>query len=199
MFVQIVSGEVGDRVALRRQFQHWADELRSGAVGFLGGTAGLAADGEFVGVARFENEQAARSNCQRPEQAAWWRETERCFVGPIVVRESNDHDLLANGGSDRAGFVQVIEGRTQHRATFMELERHIEKGFLTERPDFIGSMLVWWPDGSWLEVAYFCSEAETRAAEHRGTSAELTKIFAEWRGLAAPSSYFDINQPWMIS
>lgn len=199
MFVQVFSGRVADGAALHRQFERWATDVRPEAVGFLGSTAGITTKGLFVALVRFESEQSARANSERPEQAAWWDETERCFDGPVAFRESDDLDLLGKGGSDNASFVQVIEGQTSNRARFMELERQIEKGFINERPDFIGSMLVWWPEGTWLEVAYFSSEAETRAAEQRGLSNDLTELFSEWQALAAPSSYRDLSEPWLLS
>jgi hypothetical protein len=80
----------------------------------------------------------------------------------------------------------------------MELEREIERGFASERPDFLGSFLAWWPDGEWVEVASFRSEAETRAAERDGLSPELQEVFADWQSLAAPSSYLDISEPWLV-
>ncbi len=199
MFIQVVSGDVADHSVLRRQLQRWVVELRPGAVGFLGSTAGITPQGHFVSVARFDDKPAARSNRERPEQAQWWKDTERCFNGPVEFRESADLDFLGNGGSDSAGFVQVIEGRTGDRARFMVLEREIERGFVKERPDFIGSMLVWWDSGAWLEVAYFSSEEQTRAAEQSGLSEGLTNVFSEWQGLAAPSSYFDLTQPLLFS
>lgn len=108
------------------------------------------------------------------------------------------HEQGEAGRSGHAGFVQVIEGRTPDRRRFMELEREIETGFVTERPDFLGSVLAWWPDGNWVEVACFRSEAEARAAERRGLSPALQEVFADWQALAAPSSYLDLGDPWLV-
>ncbi|MCA1694581.1 MAG: hypothetical protein LC749_07530, partial [Actinobacteria bacterium] len=122
MFVQVISGQVADGAALHRQFERWATDVRPEAEGFLGSTAGITTEALFVAVFRFESEQAARANSERPEQRAWWDDTERCFDGPVAFRESDDFDLLGEGGSNEAGFVQVIEGQTNNRARFMELE-----------------------------------------------------------------------------
>ncbi|MDP9075002.1 MAG: hypothetical protein M3N98_12730 [Actinomycetota bacterium] len=199
MFIQVASGDVAEHSVLRQQLERWVVEVRPGAAGFLGATAGITSRGHFVSVARFDGKPAARSNLERPEHVQWWKRTERCFNGPVEVRESEDLDFLGNGGSDSAGFVQVIEGRTGDRARFMVLEREIERGFVKERPDFIGSMLVWWESGAWLEVAYFSSEEQTRAAEQSGLSEGLTNVFSEWQGLAAPSSYHDFTQPLFLN
>ncbi len=199
MFVQVISGQAGDGAGLRRQFERWASDLRPSSTGFLGSTAGVTTDGRFVAVARFEDEQSARANSDRPEQSAWWEETERFFKGPVTFRESSDVEILARGGSDEAGSVQVIEGRTTDRPQFMDLERRLEPGFVAERPDFIGSLLVWWDDGTWVEVAYFTSEDEARAGEERGLSPQVSDVFAKWQQVAAASSFLDVTEPWLVS
>jgi hypothetical protein len=198
VFVQLLTGAVANATALRRQFDRWAIDLTDGASGFLDVTAGITPDGTFVAAARFEDASQARHNSWRPEQASWWRETAPCFRGDVVFRESEDIEYLGPGRSGTAGFVQVIEGRTSDRRRFMELEREIEKGFTTERPDFLGSFLAWWRDGTWVEVACFRSEAETRTAEQNGLSRELQDVFMDWQCLAAPSSYLDISDPWLV-
>lgn len=199
MFAQVISGLAADRDGLRRQFERWVRELRPGAAGFLGSTGGVTAEGHFVAVVRFEDAAASRANAERPEQSAWWQDTEQLLDGPATFRESDDIELLGVGGSDSAGFVQVIEGRTADRATFMHLERQLEQGFLDHRPDFIGSTLVWWRNGTWLEAAYFTSEAEVRAGEARGLSPALDELFAQWQQLASPSLYLDLGKPWLAS
>ena len=199
MFVQIINGQVVDRSRLREQLTRWANDLRPSAGGFLGSTAGIAEDGRFAAVVRFDNEPAARANSARAEQASWWNDTERCFDGAASFRESEDIELLGSGGSDEAGFVQIIEGRTTDRAKFMDLERQLESGFLDDRPDFIGSFLIWCGNGSWVEVAYFTSEEAARAGEARGFSPDVGALFAQWQQVAVPSSYLDLTEPLIIS
>lgn len=81
MFVQVIRAPVGDAAALDAALERWETELRPGATGFLGLTAGITTttDGEAVLVARFEGEAAARRNSDRPEQGAWWAELEQAF------------------------------------------------------------------------------------------------------------------------
>ena len=52
----------------------WLDRL-------LGGTAGVTEDGRFIAVVRFESEEDARRNRDRPEQDRWWSETAKLFDG----------------------------------------------------------------------------------------------------------------------
>jgi hypothetical protein len=47
-------------------------------------------DGRFVGLARFESEEAARRNSGRPEQGRWWMETSKLFTGEVAFRDSSD-------------------------------------------------------------------------------------------------------------
>ena len=199
MFVQVIFGQVVDEDRLRAQFDRWRTELRPGAVGFVGCTAGVAPDGRFVAVVRFDSAHAAEANGARAEQAQWWRDTRALVNGP-TFHGSDDVEFLAGGGSDEAGFVQVIEGRTSSRDEFMRLERELERGrFVADRPDFVGSTLVFWTDGGWLEVAYFTSEAQVREAEARGLSPEVATIFDNWQRVAVPASYLDLADPWTIS
>src|SRR5262245_52126402 len=85
-------------------------ELRPGAAGFLGTTAGVTDDGTAFIAARFESEQSAQANSGRPEQGTWWSVTERLFDGPVSFVDSADVDVQVEPTND-AGFVQVIQSK----------------------------------------------------------------------------------------
>ena len=121
MFVQVIQGQVGDAGKVRAAMDRWAAELAPGADGWLGSTAGVTEDGRFIGLARFESEEAARRNSERPEQGRWWAETEKLFEGGATFRESTDVVVDVNGDPDKAGFVQVMQGRTSDPARAREL------------------------------------------------------------------------------
>src|SRR5579859_6592271 len=89
----------------------WRRDLEPTAEGFLGGTYGITDDGEFVGVVRFDSREAAERNAARPEQGAWWADTEKCFTGEVTFHDCDEISLMLDGGSDDAGFVQVIQGK----------------------------------------------------------------------------------------
>ena len=165
MFAQVIKGKVGDGAAIARQLERWRDDVRPGAIGFLGSTAGIADDGTFVAVARFEDEAAAQANASRSEQSAWWQETSKYFDGEPTFRDSSDTATLFDGGSDDAGFVQVMEGKVTDRAKAESMETpEMLDQLRSARPDLLGSFRVWFPDGSFVDVAYFTSE---EAAERR--------------------------------
>ena len=165
MFVQVIQGKMKDQDLLNRQLDRWRKEIKPGAKGYLGSTGGATADGRSIAVVRFESEAAARANSERPEQAAWWNETEKAFDGPATFAESSDVDTLFDGGSNDAGFVQVMIGKAKDPAKFRAWGKEHEGRLKEIRPDLIGGVDVWQPDGSFISTAYFTSEAEARKNE----------------------------------
>lgn len=193
MFVQVIEGKVRDPGALRRQLERWREELRPGAVGFLGSTAGVADDGTCIVLARFADERSAVASSDRPEQSSWWAETSTLFDGEPTFRESSDVATLLDGGSDDAGFVQVMEGRVSDRDRAEALETPELIGQLrAARPDLIGALRVWFPDNSFVEAAYFTSEADARrgeaSSEFSGLEEELAQVYGEM-------TYIDLREP----
>ena len=71
MFVQGIWGRVSDPGKVRAAFDQWVQEFAPGAIGWLGSTAGVTDDGRFIAMARFESDDAARSNGARSEQGRW--------------------------------------------------------------------------------------------------------------------------------
>ncbi|MGF7235229.1 MAG: hypothetical protein ACQSGP_09755, partial [Frankia sp.] len=115
MFMQIIQGPIGDVNAARATMDRWLRDLAPGAEGWLGGTYGVTEGGTLVAAVRFENEDAARRNSERSEQAAWWEEMRRHFTGDVTFHDCADVMLLVGGGSDQAGFIQIVQGRVRDR------------------------------------------------------------------------------------
>ena len=90
MFVQVIQGRVTDAAKVRAALDRWAEELAPGAAGWLGSTAGVTEDGRFIALARFESEEAARRNSDRPEQDRWWAETAQLLTGEATFKDSSD-------------------------------------------------------------------------------------------------------------
>src|SRR5438445_7023449 len=161
MFIQVIQGRMKDAEGLRRQFDRWQQELGAGAEGFLGTTGGVADDGTAIVLARFESQEAARANSDRPEQGAWWNETAKYFDGEVTFRDCPEVDTTLGGGSDDAGFVQVMQGRGRNRDRLLALEEQFMPKMSELRPDIIGSIRAW--DGDFFtETIYFTSEAAAR-------------------------------------
>jgi len=154
MFVQVITGRTNDSTGLSHQLERWRDELKPGAVGFLGSTVGIADDGTFVAFVRFADEAAAKANSDRPEQDAWWQSAAKYFDGEPTFRESSDISTRFEGGSNRAGFVQVMEATVtdRARAEAMETPEMLDQ-LRAARPDLIGTVRVWFPEGAFAEAA----------------------------------------------
>ena len=184
MFVQVIKGRTNDAEGLHRQAERWDAEVRPGAIGHLGGTFGIADDGVFLVLARFEDEASARANSDRPEQQAWWEDTAHFIEGTPSFRESTDVTTLFEGGSDEAGFVQVMEGTVSDRAKAEAWETpEMLAALRSARPDLLGGLRVWFSDGSFVEAAYFTNEEDARKGEassdFTGPQQEYTELFGE--------------------
>jgi hypothetical protein len=197
MFAQVIKGKVIDAGGFERQLDRWREEVRPGATGFLGSTAGVAEDGTFIAVARFADEAAAQANSGRPEQSAWWEETSKYFDGDPTFRESSDTATLFDGGDDNAGFVQVMEGKVADRAKAESLETpEMRDQLRSARPDLLGSVRVWFPDDSFVDVAYFTSEEEARKGEK---SADFEGPGEEFLALYGEMTFIDLKHPMLTS
>jgi hypothetical protein len=191
MFVQVIKGRTNDAAAVRRQAERWRDEIRPGAVGFLGSTAGVADDGTFVVFARFADEASAKANSERPEQGAWWSEMAAHIDGEPTFLESSDAEIILDP-SDDAGFVQVMEGTVTDRARAQALEGEMIDQLRSVRPDLLGSVRVWLPGDAFIEAAYFTSEEEARKGE---SSEEFSQPPEEFSQLYGEMTFLDLRDP----
>jgi hypothetical protein len=199
MFVQVIEGRTSDPDGMRKQFDKWVAELEPGAKGYEGTTAGVAADGRVVAFARFESEAAARANSERPEQGAWWADTEKLFDGPAQFSESSDVTTFLAGGSDDAGFVQVMKVAGVDRAKVEDGDRMFEPVAPDFRPDLIGGLRVWTGPDSMIEANYFTSEADARANEGKPPPAELAEGLADFMAMMSKAEFVDFSNPYLHS
>jgi hypothetical protein len=197
VYVQIIEGHAADRAGMERLMQRWVAELRPGATGFLGTTAGVAADGRAIAVVRFESADAARANSDRPEQSRWWAEMEKCYDGPIEFTESDDTEQFLSGGSDEAGFVQVVKSDDVDREAVARLDRAFERHAESWRPDLIGGLRVWTGESTGYDISYFTSEAAAREGESKPPPQELADLFEEFQAAMANTEFIDLQDPWL--
>ncbi|WP_159840907.1 hypothetical protein [Nocardia sp. CY41] len=199
MFIQVIQGKAADPARLRRCMDRWNEELQPGAVGYLGTTSGLCDDGTFIALARFESAEAARRNSERPEQSAWWRETEQCFEGPVTFMDCAEVTQWMGGGSDRAGFVQVMEGHTRDAGRMREILAQSGDRVHQVRPEILGGTLATYGDDGFVETVYFTSEAEAREHEKVAIPDDLRSLFEEENALMGDVAYFNLHQPMLSS
>ena len=194
MFVQIIEGRASDPEGLKRQGERWQRDLRPGATGFLGVTAGTTADGRAITVARFETEAAARANSERAEQSAWWSETEKYYEGEIAFTESSDVDVLRDCERNDAGFVQVMKTAGVSRERMAPFDAAFDQ-LAALRPDILGGIRAWSGPDRCVEVAYFASEEEARAGERRELPDDLQGVMADFAEVMKDTEYLDLTDP----
>ena len=200
MFVQVIQGQVSDAAAARARLDQWMAELAPGAVGWLGSTSGVTEDGQLVALARFESEEAAQANSQRPEQSAWWEETRQLFVGEPEFHNSTRVDLDIYDDPDKAGFVQVMQGRSTDPDRAREVMNDNSIDWKELRPDILGSVSVEHDGDAWTMALYFTSEAEAREGERKEMPPEVQQMMQEMDQLSVGEpTYFDLKDPWLFS
>jgi hypothetical protein len=201
MFAQVMRAKAKDQAGLRKMWEKAEQELTPGAIGYLGATGGIADEGTMLVVARFESEDAARQNSDRPEQGAWFQELLEYIVGDVTFKDCTDVEINGRGGSDDAGFVQVIQARATDRKRLEELTEAFDAEMPSARPDLIGGLTAWHPDGTgWFtSVNYFTSESEARANEAKEMPPAIKAQFEEWMSLMQDVEYIDLHDPWMSS
>jgi hypothetical protein len=191
MFIQVLRGKVTGGDGVMRQLDRWLDELSSGAEGWLGATAGITEDDRFIASFRFESQELAQRNSDRAEQTQWWNEFSK-YLDTARFRDCTDVDEYKGGGSDEAGFVQVIEGRVLDAPHYREAVKSMAGA---PRADVIGGVIAW--DGSHFdEFVYFTDEEEAREGER---SAPQQVVLEKAWPLTQDLEYFDLKSPWLAS
>ena len=194
MFIQIIQGKAADADLLRRQDDAWISDLKPGAQGYLGYTGGITPDGRSIGLARFESPEAAAANSDRPEQGAWWNETVKGYDGEPTFHDCREVDSMFGGGSNEAGFVQIIQGRAKDpdamRSRVSEMESELRK----QRPDILGMVVAWHGDGrDFTQAVYFKSEEETRRLEKETESSDTREQYMDM--FEREPTFFDLRDP----
>lgn len=193
MFVQIIEGRTNEPQALREHGEQWQADVRPHAVGYLGATSGATADGRSIAIVRFKDEASARANSDLPQQAAWWEGMAKLYDGDPTFTESSDVTEWMSGGSDDAGFVQVMKTTGVDRAQVERMDAAMEP-FMDSRPDILGGFRIWTGTDSCVDVAYFTSEEEARRGEQAEMPPELQELMAEFSDMGQ-TEYLDLTDP----
>lgn len=200
MFVQVIRGQVTDPEQVHAALDRWSEQLAPGAAGWLGSTAGVTEDGRFVALARFESEEAARRNSDRLEQGQWWMDTAKLFTGDVSFRDSSDVTEDVAGDPDRAGFVQVMQGRGGDPERAREIMAENPDEWAAFRPDVLGSVAVGQEGGAYTMAMYFTSEEAAREGERKEPPPALKAQMEEMSKLSiGEPEFLDLRQPWLYS
>jgi len=202
MFIQVIQGKVADAAGLQRCMDRWQQELMPAAVerGYLGTTMGTSDDGTFIALARFDSHDAALANSARPEQGEWWAETAKCFDGEVIFMDCDGVQPWLAGGSDDAGFVQIMEGHSTDVTRMHELMNNHNDEVQAGRPEIIGGLMMDAGDGRWVDAIYFTSEEAARQGESMEMPADVKADMDAAMALSdGEVQFFDLHHPTLVS
>jgi len=198
MFVQVIRGKAKNADAILAAGEKWQKELKPGAKGYLGSTLGITDDGTMVTIVRFESEAAANANSERPEQGKWFEENIAANVDEISFFNCPTVDTFLGGGSDDAGFVQVMVYKPSDVDSIRALAKEFEN-VAADRPDILGGVMAISTDGTVIDTNYFRSEKEARENESKEMSPEMQKTMQRLGELAGKIEFLDLRDPVLNS
>jgi hypothetical protein len=197
VFIQMVQGRCSRQDEMRQLVDDWCGSMAD-RPGWLGGTYGFTDDDRFLGIVRFDSSSACKEAAAMDGAAMWWAGAEALFDGDCDVHESEDVSIMLAGGSDDAGFVQVMQGRV----TDADRYRH----FMTDtamtsmlhdaRPEIIGAILAMEPNGRFVETIAFTDEDSARRGEQIDMPADME---ADFQAAMADVEYIDLHKPWFAT
>ena len=194
MFIQMVEGACTHEDDMQMLVDDWCARMAD-EPGWLGGTYGFTDDGRFMGIVRYES-AAAWETCRAAEDAGmWWAAAEEVFDSPPQIHQSEDVTMLFGGGSDDAGFVQVMRGRVgnpdklRHLLTDQDMTSMLHQA----RPEIIGATLAIEEDGWFTETISFTDEDSARRGEAMNMPEEVA---ADLQEAIAEVNYHDLHRPW---
>src|SRR5206468_384325 len=95
----------------------------------------------------------------------WWAETAKCFDGEVIFMDCDGVQTWLAGGSDDAGFVQIMEGRSSDVARMHDLMSTHSDEVHESRPEIIGGLMMDAGEGRYVDAIYFTSEENARKGE----------------------------------
>jgi hypothetical protein len=201
MFIQVIQGHITDPMEIQEALDTWYRDLAPGAEGWLGTTAGVTDDNELIMLVRFTSPEAAQNNSNRPEQHQWWMQTAKLFTGTATFYDCRRCEPFLAGGSDEAGFVQVIQGHSDDLPRLLEINRQSEEQIRSWRPEIIGGVLAQHDDGTgdFTEAVYFTTEAAAREGERKKPPQELADLMKDEQQLWGEPRFYDLTNPWFYS
>lgn len=194
MFIQMVEGACTQHDDMRMLIDEWCDRMAD-EPGWLGGTYGFTDDDRFIGVGRYESAAAWQQCCAAKDAGMWWAASEELFDSMPEIHQSEDVMMMLDGGSDQAGFVQVMRGKVGNpdKLRRMMTDQDMTSMLHKARPDIIGATLLIEDDGSFTETISFTDEDSARKGEAMEMPAEVAADFLE---AVAEVSYYDLHKPW---
>ena len=195
MFIQVLQAPCTRQDEVRDHAMTWRSELGEGATGWLGGTFGFTDDNMFLGVVRFDSKESAMANAARPEQTAWAEKMASLMDGPVEYHDCEDVTMFMDGGSDQAGFVQIIRGKMADPTPLRDMLADTSD-LHAMRPEIIGGTLAIEADGTYTETIAFTDEESARKGEQIEPPADVRDALEQ---AMASATFYDLHHPWFES
>jgi hypothetical protein len=197
MFIQMVQGPCSRRTEMRALVDSWCNAIAD-EEGWLGGTYGFTDDNRFVGIVRFTDSRACVEAAQRPGADTFWAEALELLDGPIDIHQSDDVTLMFDGGSEDAGFVQVLQGQLKDAAQMRYLlaDQDMTAMLHASRPEILGATLAISQDGTFTETIAFTDEALARQGESIRMPEQVRRTLDT---AVADVAYLDLRNPWFAT
>jgi hypothetical protein len=200
MFIRVIKGRATNPPGIRRDLGRWQRLLAADADGWLGSTAGITQDGWSITVVRFASAAQARRNSERPEQREWWRDASQ-HLARVAVHDALTVHIYRDGGADKAGFVQVIQGHSAHLQPMAGLGRDQEEVLARDAPHVLGMTVAEhadWP-GDFTQIVYFTSEQDARRFAQEPPAVADEPVVEQLRSLMTNACCFDLRDPQLLS
>lgn len=197
MFIQMVEGSSSRQGEMRNLVDGWCASMAD-RPGWLGGTYGFTDDGRFVGVVRFDSSAACKESATGDEAAMWWAGAEALFDGRSRIHESEDVSMMFDGGSDSAGFVQVMHGRVGDADKLRHITSDTQMTSMLHeaRPEILGATLAMEADGTFVETIAFTDEDSARKGEQLDMPQDVRD---QLMAAMTDVEYLDLHQPWFAT
>jgi hypothetical protein len=198
MFVLKVEARTTKADALRKHVLTWPTEVGKRATGWLGNTAGVSPEGDFILLMRFVSEEAAWITMDLPENTRWWQVCGRHLDTKPVFTGSTDVTAILSGGSDDAAAVRITRGRAdtnRFRDSLSQLETLAAK----ERTDVIGGIVAWHDEERFTEVLYLKSKDFATSRQVAAAAAPLRRLIDDHQAAMTDPAVLDLTEPWLMS
>jgi hypothetical protein len=124
---------------------------------------------------------------------------EQHFAGPVTFHDCRDVTMLLGGGSDDAGFVQIVQGRISDRERAHTFAEQSSDLLALHRPDIIGATIAIDEDGYFTETVAFTTEEAAREGERKELPDEAARMLSEGMAALTDVHYLDLHHPWFAS
>jgi hypothetical protein len=109
----------------------------------------------------------------------------------VDFTDCTEVDTMMGGGSNEAGFVQIMRGRAVDPAAMRTGAAAMEDELAAARPDIVGGIVGWHGDREFVQAIYFTSEDAARIGEK---SMQDDTGAAEWEAmLDGPVTFMDLH------